>query len=172
MPLLLLILGAILIGAATPPAQASPAPRPPLPPLPPGPSPLAGGEGFLADLTPDTRAFVLQVAARARAEGIPIKLVSGRRTCEQQNKLYAQGRTAPGPKITNARGCLSWHVQGRAVDFLPHPATDANYARVGAIAVELGGRWGGNFPGFKDAPHIEYHPGMRIEDACPDPDRC
>lgn len=171
MPLFLLLLGAIGLIIASPEAEASPPPGP-LPPLPPGQSPLIGGDAFLAALTPDTAAFVLEVARRARAEGIPIKLVSGRRTCDQQNRLYAQGRTAPGPRVTNARGCLSWHVQGRAVDFLPQPATEANYARVGAIAVELGGVWGGSFKGFRDLPHIEFHPGKRIEDVCPDPDRC
>lgn len=167
--LLLLVFGAVL---ASPEAKASPPPSGPPGPLPPGPSPLVGGDAFLAGLTPDTRAFVLEVARRARAEGIPIKIVSGRRTCDQQNGLFAQGRTAPGPRVTNARGCLSWHVQGRAVDFLPQPATEAAYARVGAIAVELGGVWGGAFRGFKDLPHLEYHPGLKIEQVCPDPDRC
>ena len=136
------------------------------------PGPLAGGEKILEGLTPDTVAFVLEVARRARAEGITIRLVSGRRTCAQQNALYSQGRTTPGPIVTGARGCLSWHVQGRAVDFEPQPRNAQAYARVGAIAVELGGVWGGSFSNLNDIGHIEYHPGRKIHDVCPDPDNC
>lgn len=37
-------------------------------------------------------------------------------TWAEQDKLYAQGRTAPGPVVTNARGGESWHNYGMAVD--------------------------------------------------------
>jgi len=163
--LLLAVFGMVFSTEAT--AKANPAP-----PLPPAGGDLLGGVQFLKELHPDTVRFVLEVARRAKAEGIGIKLLSGRRSCAQQNALYAQGRTAPGPVVTGARGCSSWHVQGRAVDFLPSPATEAAYARVGAIAKELGGVWGGQFSNLRDLGHIEYHPGMKISDVCPDPDRC
>lgn len=167
MPLLLLlaVFGMVFSTEAT--AKANPAPS-----LPPAGGDLLGGAQFLKDLHPDMVRFVLEVARRAKSEGIGIKLLSGKRTCAQQNALYAQGRTAQGPIITGARGCSSWHVQGRAVDFLPSPATEAAYARVGAIAKELGGVWGGQFSNLRDLGHIEYHPGLKISDVCPDPDRC
>lgn len=41
---------------------------------------------------------------------------SGLRTYEEQNALYAQGRTAPGNKVTNAKGGFSNHNFGIAFD--------------------------------------------------------
>lgn len=113
------------------------------------------------------------------AEGLAIRFVSGRRTCAEQNRLYAQGRSEPGQIITHARGCVSWHVAGRAVDFdfghpwsTGHRPTEGDYAHVGALWESLGGVWGGHFAGFVDLPHLEYHPGLRIGDVCPNPDAC
>ena len=157
MPLFFLVLLGLGLGFAAD-VKASPMPRPPpRPPPPPGQSPL------LDRLHPDARAFFLDVARRAAAEGIALRWTSGRRSYAEQNKLYAQGRTTPGPIITGARGCMSWHVQGRAVDFEPTPRTEASYARVGALAVELGGKWGGSFSNLRDIGHIEFHPGLTIE---------
>jgi len=32
--------------------------------------------------------------------------------------------------------------------------------------------WGGRFTNVKDPGHFEWHPGIRIEDVCPDPRSC
>jgi peptidoglycan L-alanyl-D-glutamate endopeptidase CwlK len=40
------------------------------------------------------------------------------RTIAEQNKLYAQGRTAPGKIVTNAKGGLSYHNYGLAIDIV------------------------------------------------------
>ena len=47
---------------------------------------------------------------------VEYKLISGNRTCAQQNALYAKGRTKPGPKVTNARCGFSNHNFGLALD--------------------------------------------------------
>lgn len=127
----------------------------------------------LGKLTPDTAMFLMKVKAEAARAGVLIRYVSGIRTREQQNALYAQGRTVPGAIVTHAKGCSSWHVQGRAADFaiLSKDKSRAAYAIVGTIAKSLGGKWGGDFPGFPDLGHIEYHPGMTIEQVCKDPER-
>src|ERR1043165_556102 len=39
------------------------------------------------------------------------------RTFEEQNALYAQGRTKPGQIVTNAKGGQSYHNYGLAIDF-------------------------------------------------------
>lgn len=153
---------------ARPPA---PGPAPPPHTLP-GGTVLPGGASLLEGLTPAARVFVLQVTTRAAAEGIGLTLLSGKRSCDEQNRLYAQGRTTPGPVVTGARGCRSWHVQGCAVDFKPTPATDATYRRVGAIAKALGGIWGGDFPNLYDPGHIEFRDGKTIEQLCPNPEKC
>ena len=40
------------------------------------------------------------------------------RTFAEQNTLYAQGRTKPGKIVTNAKGGLSYHNYGMAVDIV------------------------------------------------------
>jgi hypothetical protein len=172
-PAALFGLGVLLVFAAmSSEAAASSPPRPAGGDDPPeglAPSELAIWRG----LEPSTRAWLRQVLARARAAGLRPVLVSGRRSCAEQTRLYAQGRTSPGQVVTHAKGCRSWHVHGRAVDVaFPKGAPASSYAQLGAIAKELGGRWGGDFQGFADLPHLEYHPGLTIEQACPDPDNC
>lgn len=164
-----LLLGAFALGAfALASRSRAPSPAPPAaqPPLSPAESAL------LAKLDPSAQAFVLQVLRELRAAGLAPQLVSGRRTCAEQNALYAKGRTTAGPVVTQARGCQSWHVAGRAVDVQFPRGTPEQYAQLGAIAKNLGGKWGGDFPGFPDVGHIEFHPGLRIEDVCPNPDNC
>lgn len=39
------------------------------------------------------------------------------RTFEEQDALFAQGRTKPGPKVTDAVGGRSYHNYGLAIDF-------------------------------------------------------
>jgi len=114
-----------------------------------------------------------------RQTGLDLRVRSGRRTCAEQDGLYAQGRTAPGAIVTQARGCLSWHVLGRAIDADPvQPGTgtltgrQSDYEAAGALWRELGGVWGGGFPGFPDVGHFEFHPGQKIESVCPDPSDC
>ena len=108
--------------------------------------------------------------ADVRAAGLSPRLVSGRRTCAEQRALYAKGRTAPGPIVTKANGCQSWHVHGRAVDVQLARAGD--YQQLGEAAKRHGGRWGGDFANFPDPGHIEYHPDLTIEQACPNADDC
>jgi hypothetical protein len=131
---------------------------------------------LLSTLTPDTREKVEQLLAEAQAQyGYNLKVVSARRGCAEQAKLYAQGRTAPGKVVTNAQGCKSWHVLGRAVDIAfvsPNPSPQ-DWDNLGAIGEALGFKWGKRFSGtLNDLPHFEYHPGMKIEDVCPDPSDC
>lgn len=127
----------------------------------------------LDDLTPDTRDAADRLIAYALDRGWKLNITFTKRTCEEQNALYASGRTMPGPIVTNARGCVSWHVHGRALDaYLPKGATEADYATLGAFWKQLGGYWGGDFPGLKDLGHFEYHPGVHIEEVCIDPANC
>jgi len=52
---------------------------------------------------------------------IPALIYCSVRTPQEQEELYAQGRTKPGAKVTNARGipAQSLHIGGHAVDFVP-----------------------------------------------------
>ena len=44
-------------------------------------------------------------------------IVQSLRTFPEQNALYAQGRTKPGPRVTKAKGGQSYHNYGLAIDF-------------------------------------------------------
>lgn len=127
-----------------------------------------------------TRDRLYSLASRFQsATGLHLKVrpQGGRRTCAEQNAIYAQGRESPGEIVTYASGCTSWHVLGRAVDVDPVDAAGRGqpasvYATAGAIWKNLGGVWGGTFPGFSDIGHFEWHPGLTIAQACPSPQYC
>jgi len=124
----------------------------------------------LEGLTEDTRAKVIELFDRAKAAGMTLSLTSGRRTCAAQNALYAQGGGT-----THARGCQSWHVLGRAVD-VAIVGGPKDWQLLGSIGRGLGFKWGGDWTGPNapkdDVGHFEYHPGLTIEDVCPDPSAC
>jgi peptidoglycan L-alanyl-D-glutamate endopeptidase CwlK len=62
---------------------------------------------------------VRAMADALAAQGIVIRVVQGLRTFAEQNRLYNQGRTTPGEKVTNAIAGQSWHNYGFAVDCIP-----------------------------------------------------
>ncbi len=61
-------------------------------------------ERVIATLLPEVQPYARALIAKAAASGIVIKVLSGLRTYDEQNDLYAQGRTKPGSIVTNARG--------------------------------------------------------------------
>lgn len=130
---------------------------------------------LLEKLTPDTQAKALEFLAAAEAAGFRLKIISTLRTCSEQNRLYAQGRTRPGKVVTHAQGCMSWHVLGRAFDVMivePRNPSIADWKRLGEVGKSIGLLWGGDFKGFFDGPHFEWHPGKTIADFCKNPARC
>ena len=93
------------------------------------------------------------------------------RSFQEQDGLYAQGRTHPGKKVTNARGGESFHNYGVAADIAFYNETGnitwpegGDYAklwtRYGEHAKKQGLEWGGDWKSITDRPHIEYHPGV------------
>jgi peptidoglycan L-alanyl-D-glutamate endopeptidase CwlK len=138
---------------------------------------MVTGRAFhIEELAPDVQIKAQELFDKALEAGYELRFVSGRRSCAEQNNLYASGRTKDGPIVTKARGCNSWHVMGRAIDFefadRKNPSKREDYEFIGDLAKSLGWKWGGDFPGFPDMVHVEYHPGKSIADFCPDPDNC
>lgn len=98
--------------------------------------------------------------------GWTVKIISGNRTWREQDRLWAQGRTAPGPRVTNARGGQSNHNFGVAWDigifnnrgeYLgDHPL----YVEIGEIGEAMGLEWGGRWKSIKDFPHYQVRTGM------------
>lgn len=122
----------------------------------------------LEGVHPKLRGVVLRILSVMSDLGHPMLVTDGVRTLEQQKALYAKGRTAPGPIVTNADGELKRsnhqaHADGlgHAVDccFLVNgqPSWDGAHPwrLYGEIAKVLGCRWGGEFKTIVDRPHIE-----------------
>ncbi len=88
-------------------------------------------------------------------------ITDGFRSIDEQNKLYAQGRTTSGPIVTNARGGESSHNYGLAVDCAFQKGGRLSYAdtlywRVYPLAKKLGFVLGAEWKDFPDKPHFEY----------------
>ena len=66
-----------------------------------------------------------QIVKQMQDAGYPAKILYCHRSAEIQAGLYAQGRTAPGPKVTNARPWQSAHQYYEAVDII-HPSKGWN----------------------------------------------
>lgn len=110
------------------------------------------------------RAFI----AACAADDIDVIITSTYRDAESQNALYAQGRTAPGNKVTNVRGGDSLHNWRVAFDFVPVVngkaiwGDDKLWLRCGQHAERVGLEWGGRWTSFPDRPHCQYTGGLTI----------
>lgn len=124
----------------------------------------------LEDLDPIVESMARAFIAACAAAGIPVLITSTLRDNDMQASLYAQGRTAPGKIVTNAKPGTSWHNFHCAFDFVPlvdgQPEwndTDL-FEQCGAIAEACGLEWGGNFASFIDRPHCQYTGGLTLAD--------
>ena len=68
------------------------------------------------DLCPDMQELYQKWSEGMNDAGIDYILTCTKRTQEEQNALYAQGRTTPGPKVTWTLN--SKHLTGEAFDFV------------------------------------------------------
>jgi hypothetical protein len=116
----------------------------------------------LVKLTADTRSRVTELLSVAASEGSRVSITSSLRSCAEQQALHDKG-------ITPVSGCRSWHVHGRAVDLYAGSWEPAAYARLGEAWEKMGGIWGGR---WGDHVHFEWHPGMAIDELCPEPGEC
>ncbi len=126
-------------------------------------------ERYISTLQPDeqpkARALLqdLNRTLRSHHPGVHGQIVQGTRPFQEQDWLYAQGRTRPGQIVTNARGGESNHNYGIAFDVGlfergRYLANHEAYKLVGEVAARHGLRWGGNFAHFRDVSHVEDNP--------------
>ena len=124
----------------------------------------------LEDLLPEVAAKCSAFINACAERGIDVLITSTYRDMESQAALYAQGRTAPGKKVTNAGPGDSYHNWRCAWDFVPivggKAVWDDNdlWHQCGNIAESLGIEWGGSWPRFADMPHCQYTSGRTIAD--------
>ena len=123
----------------------------------------------LDDLLPPVKERVEKFLNAAKAAGIDLLITSTYRDNASQDALYAQGRTTPGKKVTNAKAGQSWHNYKCAVDVVPIVAgkprwdvKDEVWQQVGALGKAAGLEWAGDWKKFKEYPHFQYTGGLTL----------
>ena len=120
-------------------------------------------EKNIATLLPDVQPIARALVQKAASNGIVIRIISGSRTYAEQDALYAKGRTAPGNRVTNARGGYSNHNFGIAFDIgvfsgNSYQPESPKYKAVGVLGLDVGLEWGGNWTSIVDQPHFQLRP--------------
>jgi peptidoglycan L-alanyl-D-glutamate endopeptidase CwlK len=123
------------------------------------------------DLHPDLQPKAKEFKKECAKEGIDALIYMTYRSNEEQDELYARGRTKPGKKVTNAKGGNSSHnftIDGKpaakAFDAVPLRKVDGKNRAIwndpnlwdlmGEVAERIGLKWGGNWKRFVDKPHF------------------
>lgn len=70
-------------------------------------------------LHPLIREKVRQFLSLAKENGIDLLITSAFRSFQEQEKIYQQGRTLPGPVVSWAKPGTSYHNYGLAIDVVP-----------------------------------------------------
>ncbi len=99
------------------------------------------------------KVMAFELLARTVEAGIPVKIISTKRTHREQSKLIAEGRSW----TKNSR-----HLTGNAIDIVPLEVLDKKdwdpgnpvWEKLGAIGERVGLRWGGRWK-QRDMGHFE-----------------
>ncbi len=124
----------------------------------------------IEDLRPNVATLCHAFIAACAKAGIDVIITSTYRDIESQNALYAQGRTRPGAKVTNAKGGQSFHNYRVAFDFCPVVGGkpqwgDASvFEKCGEIGEGLGLEWAGRWHTFKELAHCQFTNGLTLAD--------
>ena len=116
----------------------------------------------LSELAPKVERAAIAAVAECGASGWPVLVTCTYRTGAEQDALYAQGRTKPGPKVTNAKAGQSFHQYRVALDLYPlvngkpdfsgkHP----NWHKIAAVFKKHGFEWAYEWKRFKEMPHFQ-----------------
>ena len=123
----------------------------------------------LTDLRKDLQDLAIKHLEECSNQGIDLLIYCTYRSGEEQDMLYAQGRTTPGKIVTNARAGQSkhnntsnGHPSALAYDCVPCIGGKPQwsdiklYARVGQIGESVGLKWAGRWTGkLKETAHFE-----------------
>ncbi len=123
-------------------------------------------ETALSKVCPELADKIRAASDALNAEGTFILVVSGMRTAEEQNALYAQGRTTTGKIVTNAKAGQSMHNYGLAADIVPYTtgnsgqinwnAATPQFQHMVAAMKAQGLAWGGDWRGaLGDFDHFQ-----------------
>jgi len=117
---------------------------------------LKGVHGTIRDMS-------IELIKKAYNQKIYVAVVEGYRSIEEQNALYAQGRTRSGNIVTNAKGGYSYHNFGLAIDFCifdenkqPRWSVNDKWMSVIRMAEGIGFESGIRWKSIVDPPHLQY----------------
>lgn len=125
----------------------------------------------IKQLHPKLQNKINELLSLCAKNGITIGISECLRTKEEQDALYAQGRTKPGSIITNCKGSTysSMHQWGVAFDFYLKMDVDGDgsisddafnnstklFNKVGELGKSIGLEWGGSWKSICDMPHFQ-----------------
>jgi len=124
----------------------------------------------LADLHPNILPSCKLHLHDCQVNNIDARISFTYRTPEEQDEIYAQGRTKPGKKVTNLKGSQSKHcvtLNGKPAakaydiaiyDMNGNYITDGShelYTKAGELGKLRGLTWGGDFKSIFDPSHFE-----------------
>lgn len=129
---------------------------------------------LITSLHPKVVEAVNKLITEAKARGLNVGMRSGIRTAEEQDDLYALGRTKINPDgikpnrpmgriVTKARAFESWHNYGIAVDVVFRTdkgwtwddVPDEKWDELGNVGKLFGFEWGGDWSSWPDLPHFQ-----------------
>lgn len=117
----------------------------------------------IKDLHPTLQNKIAELKKLCEANGLEIGIGECLRTKEEQDTLYAKGRTIPGSVVTSAKGSTysSMHQWGVAFDFYRNDGKgayedrDGFFKKVGKLGKSIGLEWGGDWKRPVDKPHFQ-----------------
>ena len=124
----------------------------------------------IENLHPELQIRAVAFLNKCSAAHYPVAITDTLRSVARQQSYYEQGRSEPGPIVTNAEAYESYHNYGLAFDFkflTPNAPfiTDKSVLKfIGELGVSCGLVWGGDFGDFQ---HFEYHPNFTWENLKP-----
>jgi len=116
-------------------------------------------------LNPYVKLLAQKFLGLTHANNLDVHITTAFRSWDEEDRLYAQGRTTPGQIVTNAKGGDSYHNWGLAFDAVPYEngriSNDINkYRKMGQLGQQVGLEWGGTFKSIVDLPHFQYTFGL------------
>lgn len=126
------------------------------------------------DLIMPVKLMALNHIHACKQAGIELLVTCTYRCPADQTKLYAQGRTAPGAIVTNAKAGESLHQYRVAYDVVPmrdgkpvwgtRGADGELWQMVGNLGKAAGLEWAGDWAKFKEYPHFQHTGGLTLAD--------
>ena len=115
----------------------------------------------ISSLNPYVASLARRFLELTHANNLDARISTAFRSWDEEDRLYAQGRTIPGSIVTNSRGGDSYHNWGLAFDAEPYEngkiSNDIKkYKRMGQLGQQVGLKWGGTFISIVDFPHYQY----------------